>query len=96
MLCEQILKRVENALTNFSPEIVDFSDYEEFGAGKKMIVLLVVAESFENIRNMTRCRMIDDTLKHKEPDLASDYTFAFECFTPEEYKFIRMCKNSLH
>lgn len=96
MIMNDVMNRLTEAFRNFQPEILDFSDYEEFGSGKKMVVILVVTENFEHIRNMTRCRMLDDTLKQKDPDLAEAYTFAYECFTPLEYRMIRLCKNSLH
>lgn len=93
---EEVANRIARALKYIQAETIGVSEMEGSQAGKRLIGLVVIATNFEHMRATTRNRVINDTLLQRDPELCSKVMFAYECFTPQEYRIIRLCKNELH
>lgn len=95
MVMDEVVQKVEKALKIIAPEFVQFSDYEECN-GKPMVCVTVVSKDFEHLRIFTRCKVVEDTLAQKEPELSKQFLFAYECYTPKEYRLIKFTRHELH
>lgn len=94
---DNVMKRVEKALKNIRPSQIDFGDFEKRGfQDKPMVVVRVISTGFEDMRFATRSRVMDDTISSRDPQLKENYIFAFECYTPQEYKLVKLQRNALH
>ncbi len=72
-------QRIAKALKSFSLERIELLEQD----GNLLTIGLVVNEMAE-VKQLTRYRMVDETIAKNDPDLYRQYLFAYEVWTSKE------------